>query len=819
MVLDGELVRVEMRAMTEQEVDMAGTPPASEKGLLEIMVQSLQNAVRAWLHQRRRPRFGDVSAPQDLSPSSTADDAQMMFDLAGNTVTPPPTSPTAQPAPTPVSPTRKATFPTVKLPPQLTSLRLPTDVLSSWSHTVTLDIWTWLFWLAALLTLVLRFYRFDSLQSEMYGDIEIVQTYTKSVLRGEWPWYFSLSSGPLYHYMIAPLINAIGTGYDQIKIASILTSLAIVAFVTGSVRQLFGRQMGIIALAVAGSGSWLLVFSRLGNSQIFVPLVTIASLYALLRFINGNRQGWLYAAALIATCGLYSYPQSFVVPPVMWLTVVVLWRTGVIPTRRDVIVFTVATLIGSLPFIWMYINDPASITGNYISEKFETTDLAPSRFIEILLRAAAAYFVIGDSVFRSNPKNLAHIDIVSSVLFVVGILACFKPEFRRKAPVLLVPFALLHLPSMLVLRYPEQVPSASRSIGVAPYAYIFVAMGLYEIYTRLKHRWASIAGIVATLIFVLSLQQNIDRYFVRYVAGMPYNDVPIGREIVKYANSLSPDTSIYVVGCCWRDGTPGPFFSQIQMNYPTMLKRFDPADTLTCDALAQTDRPAVIIWGFDSEIPSPNVESCKEQFLPVLHTMPNGVPLFYSAALKGTAKPMAVPVPALPPNSLIIDPNAIRLPSLPDLPNLQQEQAPGQTAEGQKTSLAVQIRGVDATVTVSEFDMGSIPDLFDESYDSLIRSTGSNAFQVDVVFAQPVDAKTIATKLSGMRSFIADLTVTTAEGDQSFTQEFADTGADAEVTFDLPASLSITAMKLVIAEQGVPEDVDTHIHMRQLIIE
>ncbi|MFM7679789.1 MAG: ArnT family glycosyltransferase, partial [Roseiflexaceae bacterium] len=253
-------------------------------------------------------------------------------------------------------------------------------MLSSWSHTVTLDIWTWLFWLAALLTLVLRFYRFDSLQSEMYGDIEIVQTYTKSVLRGEWPWYFSLSSGPLYHYMIAPLINAIGTGYDQIKVASILTSLAIVAFVTGSVRQLFGRQMGIIALAVAGSGSWLLVFSRLGNSQIFVPLVTIASLYALLRFINGNRQGWLYAAAFIATCGLYSYPQSFVVPPVMWLTVVVLWRTGVIPTRRDVIVFTVATLIGSLPFIWMYISDPASITGNYISEKFETTDLAPSRF-------------------------------------------------------------------------------------------------------------------------------------------------------------------------------------------------------------------------------------------------------------------------------------------------------------------------------------------------------------------------------------------------------------------------------------------------------
>lgn len=795
---------------------MTGEPPASEKGLVELLIQSIRTNIRTWFHQRRRPRFGDVAADHVADPTPTNGDAQMMFDMSGNTVTP---TEAASPTNTPTTPTpSKRTLPHIQLPPALASLQSPITRFTTWNTTLTLDVWTWLFWLAALLTVVLRFYRFDSLQSEMYGDIEIVQTYTKSVLRGEWPWYFSLSSGPLYHYMIAPLLNAIGTGYDQIKIASILTSLAIVALVTGSVRQLFGRHLGIIALAVAGSGSWLLVFSRLGNSQIFVPLVTIGTLYALLRFVNSQRQGWLYAAAIIATCGLYSYPQSFVVPPVMWVTVVVLWRTGVIRERRDVIAFTVATLIGSLPFIVMYITEPASITGNYISEKFEMADLSVGRLVEILLRAIGAYFVTGDTVFRSNPKLLPHIDIVSSVLFVIGVAACFKPAFRRKAPILLVPFALLHVPSMLVLRYPEQVPSASRSIGAAPYVYIFVAIGLYEIYQRLKSRWANVAGIVVTLIFILSLQQNVDRYFVRYVSGMPYNDVPIGREIVKYADSLSPDTSIYVVGCCWRDGIPEPFFSQIQMQHPTMLKRFDPADTLTCDTLAQTDRPAVLIWSFDSEVPSPNVESCKEQFLPVLHTMPDGTPLFYTAALKGTAKPMVVPVPTIAPNALVVDPSIIRIPALPDLSVSQGNQTTqGKTSEGQNTSGEVTINGVPATVTVSEFDMGSIPDLFDEADDTLIRSTGSNSFTVDVTFTQPLAVTQVATKLSGMHpSFNADLTVTTADGEQSFTQKFPQANADEHVVFDLPSSMNITAIHLVIAEQGIPEDVDTHIHMRNL---
>lgn len=760
-----------------------------------------RKAIRIWWHQRRRPKFGDVPIQGESHQSASVDENQIAFNLedSGPTVIIPPPP---KPKPTPA----KALNTVRQAATKLTLPQLPQWSLPDITTTFTFDIWTWLFWAAVLMTVVIRFYRIDTLQGEMYGDIEIVQTYTKSVLRGDWPWYFSLSSGPLYHYMIAPLIYYIGTGFDQIKVASILTSLGIVALIMGTARQLAGRKLGVIALAVAGSGSWLLLFSRLGNSQIFVPLVAIGTAYALLRYINTQRVFWLYASALIATFGLYSYPQSFVVPPVMWLTVVVLWQTKVIRNRQDIVRYTLMLLLGALPFIMMYLSNPDSITGNYISEKFETTDLAPSRIIDILGRGVGAYFTSGDNVFRSNPRGLAHIDIISSVLFVIGIASCFRANMRAKAPLLIVPFLLLHVPSLLVLRYPDQVPSASRSIGAAPYAYLFIALGLYEIYNFFKGRWASVAGLVVLVVFGASLQQNINRYFDKYISSMPYGDVPIGRMIVKYADMLSPDTSVYIAGCCWRDTSPEPFFSQLQMQHPAMLKRFDPADTLTCDTLAQTDRPAVMIWSFDTPLPSPNVEACKDQFRPVLHTMPDGTPLFYSSALIGIAVP-GTPPPPTP----VTNQETIVVPA----PQPDNSILPLVSTSGTPTSGAVVVNGIQSAVTISPIDTGSIPDLFDNNPDTLVRSDGTSAsFTLDLKLGQALPTKTLTFALGGMHNFVANIIIKTADGDQQFSQKFPNAESDQVVVFTLPSQLAIISLQAAITEQDVPSDVQTHIHVR-----
>src|SRR5207244_4162422 len=96
-----------------------------------------------------------------------------------------------------------------------------------------------------------------------------------------------------------------------------------------------------------------------------------------------------------------------------------------------------------------------------------------------IARAVLALHVRGDDTFRSNPAGLPHLDWISGVLFLGGIVFWLRTERRRWSPVLLVPLLLLQVPSMLVLSQPEEVPSAGRTLGVAPIVYILVASGLW----------------------------------------------------------------------------------------------------------------------------------------------------------------------------------------------------------------------------------------------------------------------------------------------------------------------------------------------------
>ncbi len=76
------------------------------------------------------------------------------------------------------------------------------------------------------LALALRLYRLDTLPAEWYGDITIVHDYVAAILAGQWPFYYQLSAGPLYHYLIAPLIAVLGYSYLSYKCANLRRAAA-----------------------------------------------------------------------------------------------------------------------------------------------------------------------------------------------------------------------------------------------------------------------------------------------------------------------------------------------------------------------------------------------------------------------------------------------------------------------------------------------------------------------------------------------------------------------------------------------------------------
>jgi hypothetical protein len=485
--------------------------------------------------------------------------------------------------------------------------------------------------LAAGVAVALRVISLRSLQAEFYGDIAIVREYVDLVLAGAWPFHFTLSSGPLYHYLVVPVVALLGPGYFGLKAASVVASLGVLAATFALARRLGGDRLALLSLFVAGVSSWLLIFSRLGNSQILVPLLATTSLWLLVRFVQERRRGDLVLSAAVAGLGLYSYPQSFVLAPVMAATLLALRLCGLRVRWRDLGLYGLASLIVALPFVWIVRRDPVNFFSGYIGGKLQSPEELTGLLLVNLKSAALSFHVHGDTVFRSNPSGRPHVDAVSGVLLLLGVVFWLLPERRRWSGAIFVPFLLQHVPSVLV-KAAGEVPSASRTLGAAPEAYLLVASGALLV-MRLAARFRGAPQAAAALLLAAILGANVHRYFSEYLPGLPYANTPIGAYVSRYANSLPPRTDLYLVDCCWKEGMPEPKGVLFDLDRPRRLHLLR-RDEVSCRTLESLPEPAVVIWDFAQPLPGPGLEACASWLSVALHESPEGRPLFHSAPLR-----------------------------------------------------------------------------------------------------------------------------------------------------------------------------------------
>ena len=214
-----------------------------------------------------------------------------------------------------------------------------------------------LFALMIGVVLFLRLFKLDTLQSEIYGDIMLVRNYVQGVLAGRWPTRFDLSNGPLYHYLIAPIALVVGLDYAGLKLASVIVSLGVLAATYAFSRRLVNDYFALLVTFIAGVSSWLLIFSRLGIFLIVLPLLTATSLWLVVRVVQFDRRSDLIACAIVSALGLYAYPGSFVLPGVIFLTLLCLRWTGLPVSRNRLGTFVLVTLLCAIPFVFIVRSD------------------------------------------------------------------------------------------------------------------------------------------------------------------------------------------------------------------------------------------------------------------------------------------------------------------------------------------------------------------------------------------------------------------------------------------------------------------------------
>lgn len=496
-----------------------------------------------------------------------------------------------------------------------------------------------LFWLLVLLalaaSLVARLALLDRLPGEIYGDIVIIFDYMAQVLERKWPLQFVLSNGPLYQYAIAPVVLLTGLNYLGLKIASVVVSLGVLGVTYALGRELLNRDAGLLALFIAGVSSWLLIFSRLGNSQIILPLLSTAAILFALRAARRRSLLDIVACAFFSTLGLYAYPQSFVQPPVFFLLLVCLWLLGTGLSREQVMVFCLLSVLFAIPFVLIVLRDWDAFFNGYIGEKRLSGGELVSILPQNIGRGLLAFHVRGDEVFRSNVAGQPQLDIVSGALMLVGVVFWLLPAQRRRSVAIFLPFVLLQLPSWLV-RYPVQVPSASRTIGVAPLVYILVASGLWWLVQLVRgRRWAPMLLVLAALAPISAI--NGYRYFARYPQGLPNRNTPFARIVAGYVDTVPPNDTVYLLGSQWGEWEQpharGIFYA-LRSPRPLIFIDPKPPQGSVCDKLGDARPGSVLIWSpFDPDL-GPLLASCLRITPPQITSDPIGGPVFQSATVQ-----------------------------------------------------------------------------------------------------------------------------------------------------------------------------------------
>ncbi len=237
----------------------------------------------------------------------------------------------------------------------------------------------------------------------------------------------------------------------------------------------------------------------------------------------------------------------------------------------------------------------------------------------------------GDAVFRSNPAGRPHLDAVSGILFLLGVVFWLLPEHRKWCPAIFVPFLLQHVPSILV-RASVEVPSASRTLGAAPEAYLLVASGVLLL-IRLSAPLRGASAALAVVLLAAILGANVQRFFWAYIPGLPYGNTPIGALVASYANDLPPETDVYLVGCCWKDGMPEPKGIAFGLHRPRRFHRLEKGE-VSCETLGRLPEPAVLVWDFAAPLPGAALAPCAAWLSVSHHASPGGRPVFNAAQLR-----------------------------------------------------------------------------------------------------------------------------------------------------------------------------------------
>ncbi|MFA5827811.1 MAG: glycosyltransferase family 39 protein [Candidatus Shapirobacteria bacterium] len=404
--------------------------------------------------------------------------------------------------------------------------------------------------------LVVCFYRLDSIPGEWFGDVSIVNSYVSQIITGQWPFTFITSQGPLYYYLIAPIIYIFGVSYLNYKICSVLTGLMGIVFVYLFVKTLSNRSAGLIAAFITASSFWYLVWCRLGYN-IIGPVLTAITLFLFFNYQKNKNTKFLYSVLFISCLGLINYAGTFFLPlaiiTIFLVNAIFISKTSIRSIFTTLIIFFIALV----PMVIILSQNLDSLSPGYMGEKlFQTKQYSTSeninRLATNLRRTLGMFHFEGDVVFRWNVSKSPHLDIVSGIFLIIGLI-CSLIKKKATTLLLLISAFILILPSIYPGHPSAEVPSSPRTQAIIPIIIYLTSFGVYYLTEFTKKLYPSATKILLFLILSSISFLNLTKYFIDYPKGLPNDNTPFGKIIAQDIDKLPPGVDVYLADIGWGD--------------------------------------------------------------------------------------------------------------------------------------------------------------------------------------------------------------------------------------------------------------------------
>ena len=367
------------------------------------------------------------------------------------------------------------------------------------------------------LALTIRLVRLESIPSNVTADeLDNLKT-AYFIVEGRGPGWFGLDWKPspaFSTHLIAGSLQIFGFNIVALRLPSvILSAVALLPFYFLA-RQVVSKPAALIAALLLATNLWYLHFSRSGWENVYGALYGTSA--ALCLILALQRRGWeLYAAtgffcalgllgffsSTFIVAGVFAFlPFALVLEKKRWREVLLGYGL-ILAVTLLLIAPQLNTLFGDWDYATRRIQNVSvfTIQGDYLGDSS-----LPEVLTHQFFRNIQGFFLMNTDHYgywgRYIPADRAFLNFGTSLLFWIGLAASLR--YWRQVILWWTMFLAMMIPHF----FSTGSPNAAVATPMAPFMYLFVALGIYVSFNLLKRLFVLLRpSIVARVLLTISV--------------------------------------------------------------------------------------------------------------------------------------------------------------------------------------------------------------------------------------------------------------------------------------------------------------------------